>query len=80
MSLAMAPLSAQGRGSPPAAADREGSLICTGYWVSVVTEDWRYRTATPAAGDYQGVHGAARAIADAWDPAKEKASGDLCKS
>jgi hypothetical protein len=54
----------------------------TGYWVSVVTEDWRYRMITPAKGDYQGVPmtPAARAIADAWDPAKEEASGDLCKS
>ena len=48
----------------------------------MVTEDWRYRMVTPARGDYQGVPmtPAARAIADAWDPAKEEASGDLCKS
>jgi hypothetical protein len=50
--------------------------------VSVVTEDWRYRMVTPAKGDYQGVPMTppARAIADAWDPAKEEASGDQCKS
>ena len=37
---------------------------------------------TPAPGDYQGVPmtPAAREVADAWDPAKEEASGDLCKS
>jgi hypothetical protein len=36
----------------------------------------------PAHGDYQGVPmtPAARAIADAWEPAKEEASADLCKS
>ena len=85
-SLAMpVALSAQGRGAPPPppqTAKAAASIDLTGYWVSVVTEDWRYRMVTPAAGDYQGVPmtPAARAIADAWDPAKEEASGDVCKS
>jgi hypothetical protein len=37
---------------------------------------------TPAKGDYQGVPmtPAAVAVADAWDPAKEEASGEACKS
>jgi len=54
----------------------------TGYWVSVVTEDWRYRMVTPAPGDYQGVPmtPAAIKIAETWDPAKEEASPDQCKS
>ena len=78
---------AQGRGrggaaAPPQTAKAAALIDLTGYWVSVVTEDWRYRMVTPARGDYQGVPmtPAARAIADAWDPAKEEASGDLCKS
>jgi hypothetical protein len=85
--LAMStPLFAQGRGGapapPPQTAKAAAPIDLTGYWVSVVTEDWRYRMVTPARGDYQGVPmtPAARAIADAWDPAKEEASGDLCKS
>lgn len=80
-------LFAQGRGRggaapPPATAKAAAPIDLTGYWVSVVTEDWRYRMVTPAHGDYQGVPmtPAARAIADAWDPAKEEVSGDLCKS
>jgi hypothetical protein len=79
-------LMAQGRGRggapPPQTAKAAAPIDLTGYWVSVVTEDWRYRMVTPARGDYQGVPmtPAARAIADAWDPAKEEASGDLCKS
>jgi hypothetical protein len=80
-------LFAQGRGrggaaAPPQTAKAAAPIDVTGYWVSVVTEDWRYRMVTPAHGDYQGVPmtPAARAIADAWDPAKEEASGDLCKS
>jgi hypothetical protein len=53
-------LSAQGRGrggaaSPPPTARAAAPVDLTGYWVSVVTEDWRYRMVTPAHGDYQGV-------------------------
>ncbi len=86
--LAQTGLFAQGRGggrggaqqpqNPKAAAP----IDLTGYWVSVVTEDWRYRMVTPAPGDYQGVPmtPAARKIAESWDPVKEEASGDQCKS
>ena len=53
----------------------------TGYWVSVVGEDWRWR-AFPQKGDYGAVpvNAAARRIADAWDPAKDAAAGDDCKA
>ena len=76
---------ARGRGgapAPPQTAKAAAPFDVTGYWVSVVTEDWRYRMVTPAKGDYQGVPMTpeARKIADAWDPAKEEASGELCKS
>jgi hypothetical protein len=54
----------------------------TGYWVSVITEDWRYRMMTPDKGDYPGIFltPAGQGIAKAWDPAKDEASGDQCKS
>ena len=79
---------AQGRGgrggapAPPQAPKAAALIDVTGYWVSVVTEDWRYRMVTPSKGDYQGVPMTpeARKIADTWDPAKEEASGELCKS
>jgi len=80
-------LYAQGRGGgrgggPPQTAKAGAALDLTGYWVSVVTEDWRYRMVTPAPGDYNGVPMTAAAvkIADAWDPAKDEAAGDQCKS
>jgi hypothetical protein len=71
-----------GRGGPPATPKAAAPIDLSGYWVSVVTEDWRYRMVTPSPGDYQGVPmtQAALKIADAWDPAKEEASGDVCKS
>ncbi len=79
---------AQGRGgrggaaAPPQTAKAAAPIDLTGYWVSIVDEDWRYRMVTPTRGDYQGVPMTpdARKIADAWDPAKEEASGELCKS
>jgi len=70
------------QGGPPPNPKAAAPIDLVGYWVSIVTEDWRYRMVTPGPGDYQGVPmtPAALKIADAWDPAKEEASGDLCKS
>ena len=75
-----------GRGGGGAAAPQNAKAAAvfdpTGYWVSVITEDWRYRMVTPSPGDFQGVPmtAEARKIASAWDPAKDEASGDVCKS
>jgi hypothetical protein len=54
----------------------------TGYWVAIVSEDWRFRMVTPPKGDYPDItplNDAGRKIADAWDPAKDEAAGDQCK-
>jgi hypothetical protein len=53
----------------------------TGYWVSVVTEDWRYRMVVPDKGDYVSVplNFAGRQTANGWDPAKDQASANQCK-
>jgi hypothetical protein len=74
-----------GRGGAPQAPQtaKAASLFdVTGYWVSVVTEDWRYRMVTPAKGDYGGValNPEGRKIADAWDTAKDEAAGEQCRS
>jgi hypothetical protein len=72
-----------GRGGGAMQTGKAGAALdLTGYWVSVVTEDWRYRMVTPAPGDYNGVPmtPAAVKIADAWDAAKDEAAGDQCKS
>jgi hypothetical protein len=74
---------AQGRGGPPAPKTaKEGAPIdLTGNWVSVVTEDWRWRMVTPLKGDAASVPitVAGRKIVDAWDPAKDEAAGLQCK-
>ena len=54
----------------------------TGYWVSVVTEDWRWRMLTPAKGDITSIplNPEGRKTAEAWDPAKDEAAGNQCKA
>jgi len=74
-----------GRGGPPPTpkTPKEAAPAdLTGYWVSVVTEDWRWRMVTPIKGDFAGVplNPAARKIGLAWDPAKDEAAGEQCKS
>jgi hypothetical protein len=71
-------LQAQGQGKgkgggkqAPQTPRATASIDLTGYWVSVVTEDWRYRMVMPTKGGYQGIGMTpeARQLADAFDPA-----------
>src|SRR5438105_140806 len=71
--------------SPNPAAQTARALApddLTGYWVSIVTEMWRYRMLVPDKGDYVKVplNPEGRKVADAWDPVKDQASGNECKS
>src|SRR5262245_53449323 len=77
------PLSAQGRqGGAPPTARAAAPVDLTGLWVSVVTEDWRWRMRTPPKGDYASLPltEAATKAADAWDPAKDTAAGEQCRA
>src|SRR5690348_9681870 len=92
LSIAVAaPLSmaafAQGGGAPapatpPPPAKAAAPIDLTGTWVSIVTEDWRWRMVTPAKGDYVTlpINAEAKKVADTWDPAKDEAAGEQCKS
>lgn len=80
--LAGASLFAQGRGTPTGSPKDAAAVDLTGYWVSIVTEDWRFRMVTPPKGDYPDItplNAAGKKIADAWDPAKDEAAGEQCK-
>src|SRR5471030_3057747 len=75
-------LSAQ-RGAPPGpppTPKAAAPIDITGNWVSVVTEDWRWRMLLPKKGDTSSIPVSAegKRIADAWDPAKMNADG--CKA
>jgi len=54
----------------------------TGTWISVVTEDWRWRMIVPAKGDFASLPltEEGRRVANTWDPEVDKAKGDECKA
>ena len=73
----------QGRGAPPPpSAKASAPLDLTGYWVSVVNEDWRFRMITPAKGDYGGIPITKEALqlVNAWNPSADEAAGEQCRS
>jgi hypothetical protein len=71
------PVFAQGRGgaaqTPPASPRAGAPVDLTGTWVSVVTEDWRWRMMTPPKGDFTSVplNPEGRKIAESWDPSTD---------
>jgi len=73
-----------GSGAAPAtpSAKESAPLDMTGYWVSIVDEDWRWRMITPAKGDYASVplNPEGTKVADKWDPVKDETDGNQCKA
>jgi len=73
----------QQRGGAAARSARDAAPIdLTGYWVSYVTENWRYRMVTPAKGEYRRIPASPAAVPliNAWDPAADERAGNQCKS
>jgi hypothetical protein len=78
----------QGRGrgagpaGPPPTARATAPKDFTGYWVSTVTEHWHLRMLMPPKGDYAmlPLNPEGRKVADSYDPAKDAAEGNQCKS
>ena len=68
--------------APPKSAKEAAPVDLTGYWVSIVTEDWRWRMVTPVRGDFASIplNAEARRVGEAWDPAKDEATGQQCKA
>jgi len=85
----LCPVRAAGQRNDPAPTDTAATTTAraaapidlTGYWVSVVTQDWRWRMVTPAKGDYESVPITleAKTVGDGWDPAKDEAVGEACR-
>jgi len=67
---------------PPRPPKEAAPIDLTGYWVSVVTEDWRFRMVTAPKGDFAGVplNAEGRKVANDWDRAKDEASSNHCKA
>lgn len=70
--------------TPPSASTARAAAPTdfTGYWVAVVTEDWRWRMMTPPKGDVSSipVTPEGRRAAEAWDPVKDVADGEQCRA
>src|SRR5262249_56410905 len=45
----------QGQAQSPQTPRVAAPFDITGYWVSIVTEDWRWRMVTPAKGDFASI-------------------------
>ena len=74
----------RGRGvapAPPQVPKAAAPIDLTGYWVSLITDDWRWRMVTPPKGDYLylPLNAEGRRVADGWDPAKDETAGEQCK-
>ena len=71
-----------GRGGRGASPREAAPIDLTGYWVSVITEDWKLRMVTPNKGVYETLtlNAEGRRVGDTWDPAKDEASGEQCRA
>src|SRR6187399_2964846 len=80
LSAGLKPLPASAQ--TPSSARDSAPIDLTGYWVSYVTENWRYRMVTPAKGEYRRipVSQAALPLINGWDPAADDRAGNQCKS
>src|SRR5436190_1165012 len=69
-------------GQPPQTPKAAAPIDLTGYWVAIVTEDWRFRMVTPPKGDFASIptNPAGVQAGQQWDPAKDEAAGEQCKS
>lgn len=67
---------------PPSTPKAIAPVDLTGYWVSIVTSDWRHRMLPPLKGDYESIplNAEGRRVADSWNPAADQASGNQCKA
>jgi hypothetical protein len=71
----------RGPAGPPPTGKSIAPFDITGYWVSEIVDEWRFRV-SPIKGDilYMPLNGEARRIANAWDPNKDIADGNQCKA
>jgi hypothetical protein len=72
----------RGGGGGPASARQSAAIDLAGYWVSVITEDWKFRMVTPSKGMFEALtlNAEGRRVGEAWDPAKDEAAGEACRA
>lgn len=84
LGIAVAPLWAQQADGQRAArnAQTTAPFDPSGYWVSIVTQDWVFRMVVPQRGQYSDVPLTLKAkqFADAWQPGPDEAAGKQCEA
>src|SRR5215468_9675264 len=70
------------RGGPPPTGRAAAPIDLTGYWVSVINEDWRLRMVTPPKGEYDALtlNAEGRRVGNTWDPDRDEKAGEQCKA
>lgn len=70
-----------GGGAPPASPRQAAPFDLTGYWVSPIIEDWKYRMVIPNKGVFDGLplNAQGREVGNKWDPAADEAAGEQCR-
>lgn len=76
------PPASRGATKPATTARAQAPFDLTGYWVSLVTENWRYRMVVPQRGDYAGIpiNSKGKQLADAWRASTDIAAGKECEA
>jgi hypothetical protein len=79
---ALAPSVHAQRAPAQQSARANAPIDLTGYWVSVVTEDWRHRMATARQGDFESLPLTAegRRVAEQWNLEQDNAADLECKA
>src|SRR6266540_351085 len=70
------------RGEPLPTGRASAAIDLTGYWVSVINEDWRLRMVTPQKGQYDALtlNAEGRRVGNMWDPDRDEKAGEQCKA
>jgi hypothetical protein len=76
---------AQTRGAAPQPPQNPRTISpvdLTGYWVSVITEDWRFRMVTAAKGEFESLplNAEGTRVGNQWDPQKDIDAGEQCRA
>jgi len=83
IAIGVQPAVAQPRaGATPQTPRSAAPIDLTGYWVAVVTEDWRHRMATARKGDFESLplNPEGRRVANEWNLEADNAAGMQCKA
>src|SRR5215218_9304648 len=71
----------RGAGAPAANPRQAAPIDLTGYWVSPIIEDWKFRMVVPNKGVFDGIplNPEGRKVGMAWDPAADEKAGEQCR-